>query len=48
VSDGIKKRIHHELDDKGARKVDFQTLCQLANDIKMWEDEEEDVNDDYG
>jgi hypothetical protein len=50
MSDSIKKRLYTELDNRGLRKVDFPAMIRIAEDVKSWEEEEdeEDINDDYG
>jgi hypothetical protein len=42
--------LHTELDNRGLKKVDFNAMVRIAEDVKSWEEEEdeEDVNDDYG
>lgn len=43
----IKKRIGDELENKGVRYIDLGVALQMVNDVKDWEEEDEDLNDDY-
>lgn len=48
MHEAIKKRISDELEKQGVRYIDLGVALQIINDVKEWEDEDEDLNDDYG
>lgn len=49
MHDNIKKKISDELDKQNVKNIDLNVALQMVNNIKDWEqDEDEDLNDDYG
>jgi len=49
MHDSIKKRIGEELEKQGVRHIDIAVALQMVNDVKEWEEDEDgDLNDDYG
>jgi len=48
LHDHLKKRISDELEKQGVRNIDLSVALQMVNDVKEWEEDEDDLNDDYG
>lgn len=47
LHDHLKKRISDELEKQGVRNIDLSVALQMVNDVKEWEEDEDDLNDDY-
>ena len=48
VEDSTKKKIYELIEIKGQKKVDLPLLLEIASLIKTFDEEEDDINDEYG
>jgi hypothetical protein len=48
LTESLKKRVGDDLDKQGIRSLDLGAVLQMVNQVREWEEDDDDFNDDYG